>query len=142
MSDDFDDVGDFHEKFGLDNVTHHGRGPRSPSNDLMNFRIKFLREELREFEDAWKARDEAKMFDALLDLVYVAYGTAHLCGYPWEVGWRAVQRANMQKVRAARDGSNSVRGSAWDVVKPLDWEPPNISAVLKHHGFNDSHTEE
>lgn len=134
----FDDVGDFHEKFGLDNVTHHGAGPRFPigehneadAAELLRFRVRFLREELQEFEDALATRDPAKAFDALLDLTYVAMGTAHLLGFPWQEGWDEVQRANMAKVRAKPDGSDSVRNSKWDVVKPSGWTPPNIARVL------------
>lgn len=131
MKSNFDDVGDFHEKFGLDNVTHHGIGDRDVPPALMRFRIGFLREELEELEEGYEQKNDAKMFDALLDLVYVAMGTAHLRGYPWQDGWNEVQRANMMKVRAAPDGSDSVRGSAWDVVKPPGWVPPNIEEVLR-----------
>ncbi len=126
----FDDVGDFHEKFDLDNVTHRGAGLRMMPPDLMNFRIKFLHEELKEFEDAWVDGDVPKMFDALLDLVYVAMGTAHLLGLPWQRGWDEVQRANMTKVRATADGSDSKRSSPWDVVKPPGWTPPDLDTVI------------
>lgn len=126
----FDDVGDFHEKFDLDNVTHRGVGPRDVPRELIDFRVRFLEEELQEFKDAVAANDVPKMFDALLDLTYVAMGTAHLCGFPWDEGWAEVQRANMAKVRARSDGSDSTRNSAWDVVKPEGWEPPDLEQVL------------
>ncbi len=125
----FDDVGDFHEKFNLDSVTHHGAGIRFVPPDLLRFRIEFLREELREFEEAADAGDTAKMFDALLDLTYVAMGTAHLHGFPWQVGWDEVQRANMSKERAHAAG-DSKRGSTWDVVKPDGWKPPDIEGIV------------
>ena len=128
MRSNFDDVGDFHERFGLDSVTHHGSGPRYVPVDLTDFRIKFMREEITEFADAVAENDAAKMFDALLDLVYVAMGTAQLCGFPWQEGWDAVQRANMAKRRARPDGADSTRQSGWDVVKPPGWAPPAIGA--------------
>jgi predicted HAD superfamily Cof-like phosphohydrolase len=131
----FSDVGEFHEKFDLDNVVYHEPGPRPDDPNLMDFRIKFMREELKEFEDAYAEEDHAKMFDSLLDLAYVTFGTAHLLGYPWQAGWDEVQAANMKKVRAAADGSDSVRGSKFDVVKPKGWRPPNIELVLRAHGF-------
>jgi predicted HAD superfamily Cof-like phosphohydrolase len=135
VSSNFDDVGDFHEKFGLDNVTHHGPGPRDVPADLLDFRRKFLQEELDEFDRGREAGDDAQMFDALMDLVYVAMGTAHLMGYPWQDGWARVQAANMAKVRAAADGSDSKRGSAFDVVKPEGWRPPDIDGLLEQVGF-------
>lgn len=139
MTTNFDDVGYFHERFGLDNVTHQDSGPRDVPMDLMEFRRKFLHEELEEFEEGLAEGDEAKMADALIDLVYVAMGTAHLRGYPWEALWAEVQRANMSKVRAQRDGSDSVRGSQYDVVKPPGWKAPNIEGVLVKHGFTNVH---
>lgn len=137
MRSNFDDVGDFHEKFNLDNVTYHGASPRDLDPDVLAFRIEFLREELKEFEDACAAGSEAGKFDALLDLVYVALGTAQLLGYPWQRGWVAVQHANMRKVRAASDGSDSKRGSAYDVVKPPGWEPPDLESILRDYEPDD-----
>lgn len=128
MSSNFDDVGAFHRKFDLP-VTTDGR-PREIDSDLIGFRWRFLIEELGEFFDGMADNDHAQMFDALIDLVYVALGTAHLLNYPWQRGWDAVQAANMGKIRAARDGSDSKRGSGWDVVKPDGWQPPDIAAIL------------
>ena len=129
----FDDVGDFHKKFNLpvaDDVYYE----RNLDGDLLAFRIKFMQEELDEFIycAADDDRDYAGMFDALLDLVYVAMGTAHMLNYPWQKGWDAVQRANMAKVRA-QSADESKRGSAWDVVKPEGWTAPDIAAILRDH---------
>ncbi len=104
-------------------------------SDLMDVRIKFLKEELDEFIEGWATGDHAQMADALVDLVYVALGTAHLLGYPWQEVWDAVQAANMAKERGKPDGSNSKRGSAWDVVKPEGWTPPDIATLLERYGF-------
>lgn len=131
----FDDVGNFHEKFGLDNVTHHGIGPRDLPSEYLEFRRKFLQEELDEFIEGIEENDHGKMFDALIDLVYVAMGTAHLQGYPWQIGWGLVQEANMKKVRGKPDGSNSKRGTQWDVVKPDGWTPPDIGGLLEERGW-------
>lgn len=148
----FDDVGEFHQKFGLRSVSHDPYGPDELLRDypkfeeLMTFRVKFLMEELMEFIEGMDAsydpvtgeltfhtehRDHAQMFDSLLDLVYVAMGTAHLLGYPWQLGWRRVQDANMAKVRAQKDGSDSKRGSSFDVVKPEGWTAPDIAGLLE-----------
>lgn len=136
MSTNWRDVGDFHEKFGLPQVKADA-GPREWNAELLKFRIKFLQEELVEFVEGVIQEDHAQMADALIDLVYVAMGTAHLLGYPWQELWNEVQRANMTKVRAAADGSNSKRGSSFDVIKPEGWEPPDIVGILTRHGFLD-----
>lgn len=131
----FDDVGVFHTKFDLPSVTTEGAGSREIDFELMDFRSKFLEEELIEFREGLDEADHAKMFDALLDLAYVAFGTAHLLGYPWQEGWERVQKANMAKVRAQADGSDSKRGSSFDVVKPAGWEPPDIKDLLRSYGW-------
>lgn len=135
----FVDVGLFHRKFGLhasDIIPGPETAHRLTDVRTLDFRRKFLQEELDEFEEAYLALDDAKAFDALIDLVYVAMGTAHLLGYPWEEGWAAVQRANMQKVRAeSSDDARSVRRHELDVVKPEGWEPPDIRKVLKECRF-------
>jgi predicted HAD superfamily Cof-like phosphohydrolase len=128
----FDDVGHFHEKFGLDNTTHHAPGPRMVTDETIVFRTKFMYEELKEFQEAMVENDMPGAFDALLDLVYVAMGTAHLFGFPWQEGWDAVQTANMQKVRATT-AEESKRGSTLDVVKPMGWTPPDIAAILEQY---------
>lgn len=132
----FSDVGKFHEKFGLDNTTFRDVGPREWDSELMNFRADFLKEELDEFTDAAADQDIAGVADALIDLVYVAMGTAHLLGLPWEALWTEVQRANMDKQRAAVDGSDSKRGSAFDVVKPEGWRSPDIAKILEWNGWS------
>ena len=134
--DNHHDVGLFHTKFGLHETISGAAGPVPIPMGLLEFRLKFLKEELEEFEEGMDEDDMAKMADALVDLVYVAMGTAHLLGLPWEALWNEVQRVNMQKVRAAKDGSNSKRGSGFDVVKPEGWTPPDIQGVLKAFGFD------
>lgn len=153
--DNFADVGDFHRRFGLTAVNHEGVRPRRPDPELLEFRVKFLCEELQEFMEGMgvdfgtfdlfkrlpmishdRHVDHAQMFDALIDLVYVALGTAHLLGYPWPHGWDRVQAANMAKVRAKADGSDSKRGSSFDVVKPEGWTPPDIEGLLAAFGWN------
>ena len=166
----FKDVGTFHHKFGLDHVEcqrniEHDRGvpalpgPRNVSRELIEFRLKFLLEELREFGEAHgyelgelhdgsiefmrnvnhynlnRGVDHEKSFDSLLDLAYVVFGTAHVLGYPWQQGWNEVQRANMEKERCVK-AEDSSRGSTFDVVKPKGWQPPNIKAVLRAFLFN------
>jgi predicted HAD superfamily Cof-like phosphohydrolase len=135
MSNLFKDVGLFHEKFGLDNVKDKIQ-PHSLDHSVYQFRIHFMQEELDEFVDAWANNDLPKMADALVDLVYVALGTAHLMHIPFNDVWDEVQRANMAKVRAnGADDPRSTRKHTLDVVKPAGWQPPDVKAVLERFGF-------
>lgn len=131
-----DDLKEFHEKFGLRPGLSRPHIPSDP--DLLAFRLAFLKEELAEIEAAVAAEDLPGLADGLVDLVYVALGTAHLLSLPWEELWAAVHEANMKKERVARAlGPNSSRGGVYDVVKPPGWEAPNIHKVLRQRGWGD-----
>src|SRR3546814_5926129 len=81
----------------------------------------------------------AQQADALVDLVYVALGTAVMLGLPWDWLWNDVQRANMAKVRGM-----TKRGHAVDVTKPPGWQGPQNQRILDLAGYNSSaeHTSE
>lgn len=137
MMSEFGDVGEFHTKFRLHNMSQSVPGPQAWNPELIEFRRKFLHEELEEFEEGVTEQDHVKMADALIDLVYVAMGTAHLLGYPWHQLWGDVQRANMQKVRSTGDDDErSKRGSEYDVVKPAGWQGPRTKEILFVNGFD------
>ncbi len=191
MPSNFDDVGNFHEKFDLPNTTHDVPGPTNDEDKLIAFRLKFLLEELQEIVEGCGycvahvsdpsgsshleavkkphgSVNHANVFDGLLDLAYVTFGFAHVMGYPWQEGWDEVQRANITKERCGIDhkfvgstdlceatvdefkngqgDSNSIicgrhklehslRGSAYDVIKPQGWRAPDIAAILRKVGF-------
>lgn len=124
-------VQEFNEKFGL---------PLGAENVLatdkaaIEYRHKFLQEEVDEFKEAAEAGDWVKAFDALLDIVYVAQGTGLFMGVDplkWRLGVEAVHKANMAKVRTQRP-EDSKRGSGFDVIKPEGWTPPEakLAAIL------------
>jgi len=119
----YQDVQNFHDKFQVPLAAK----PQLLDDEAYNFRLKFLQEELREFVDANYHGELPKAFDALIDLVYVAYGTAQMMGCSpamWQELWNAVQEANMSKVRAS-SASESKRGTSLDVVKPAGWVSPD-----------------
>lgn len=141
---DFKDVGEFHTKFGLpvsDGIA------QEISMELRDFRLRFLLEELAELADGygleleWKLherggkQDLPKIADSLIDLSYVTLGTGHYHHFPWGLLFTEVQRANLSKERAASDGSDSVRGSSFDVVKPMTWRGPAIIETLMRAGW-------
>lgn len=143
LSADFvSDVEEFHRKFGL---LYEGR-PRALTAELAEFRQRFLQEEKDEYvshsqscslaiqncDEAEVTYQLAHMLDALVDLVYVAIGTAHLHGFDFREAWRRVHAANMAKVRASR-AEDSKRGTVYDVVKPADWLPPRHEDLVEIH---------
>lgn len=139
----FSDVKAFHQKFGL----MVGDVPRHLTKRKLGERIQFLKEELDEFAEASGysltksngtyeldtgfEQDLAAQADALIDLVYVAIGTAVQLGLPWQCLWDDVQRANMSKVRG-----ETKRGHKVDVTKPEGWVGPRTSEILISHGYD------
>lgn len=119
------DIADFHAKFGF----AYPKNPTHLSDQMLNFRVRFLEEELAEYKDASIRLDGAGMLDALVDLVYVALGTAYLHGFNFAEAWRRVHAANMAKVRA-ESADQSKRGTAFDVVKPEGWQAPDHSDLV------------
>jgi predicted HAD superfamily Cof-like phosphohydrolase len=119
------DISNFHRKFKLPCPA----GPCELDSELKAFRADFMQEELNEYTDACDAGDLEGQFDALIDLVYVALGTAYLQGLPFAEGWRRVHEANMKKVRATEAGQ-SKRNSTSDVVKPEGWQAPCLKDLV------------
>ncbi len=117
---------EFHEKFGL---CYQGQ-PRQLPVDLLGFRVNFMHEESTEYIQACFKKDLEKQLDALVDLIYVAAGTAYLQGFDLDEAFKRVHAANMRKVKAQRD-EESTRGNAtFDVVKPSGWLPPDLSDLV------------
>lgn len=143
------DVAAFHTKFGL----LHADVPRHLTRRKLKERVEFLLEELTEFatacglfithmqdedgnyhtyveDDGQDDQNLAEQADALIDLVYVAHGTAVMLGLPWKHLWSDVQRANMSKVRGM-----TKRGHAVDVTKPEGWVGPQTERILNTVGY-------
>tara|TARA_R100000458_G_C8220349_1_gene204929 strand:- start:410 stop:796 length:387 start_codon:yes stop_codon:yes gene_type:complete len=108
-----DDVKTFLIKFEL---MYRGK-PRKLSPELHQTRVEHIHEEACEYMMANNLEDK---FDALIDLVYVAIGTALLHGLDFEEGWRRVHQANMRKVR---DKSTRVKSG---IKKPEGWQKPYL----------------
>lgn len=125
MTETFQDVANLHAKFGF-KARPVGE---APSKRLVAFRLKFLYEELEELADALKRDDLAEATDAIVDLVYVAWGTAWLLNLPVLDAWDLVHFANMQKKRV-ESASASRRGHEFDLKKPPGWEPPAVYTLL------------
>jgi predicted HAD superfamily Cof-like phosphohydrolase len=124
---EFLDVKAFNQKFGLLVQEHPGHLAQRKLRE----RAEFMAEELGEFLEGMEESDLAKMFDALLDIVYVAHGTAVMMGLPWQAGWNEVHKTNMAKVPGMTKRANRV-----DVTKPPGWHPPRLAAILEAFGYD------
>jgi len=120
------DIDNFHKKYGFEK---NEKIDIPDNSELINFRTAFLMEELAEYTNAITKKDAAGALDALVDIVYIALGTAWLFNLPFEKAWNEVQKANMSKIRA-KDKTGK-RGTKFDVVKPKDWKAPNIEKIIE-----------
>jgi len=117
-------VGEFHRSYGLPIRT-------SPTADVgadqVELRLALIEEEVAELRESAAAGDLTGVADALADIVYVAYGTAHVYGIGLDAVLAEVHASNMTKLGA--DG-RPVRRADGKVLKGPDYRPPAVAAVL------------
>lgn len=103
-------------------------------------RFEYLNEEFSEMKKALAALKKAteyndknairdaltELFDAYLDIVYIALGSAHACGFPVNEGWDRVHASNIAKF----PGGVAVRDENNKVVKPAGWTPPDLRGLM------------
>jgi predicted HAD superfamily Cof-like phosphohydrolase len=76
-----------------------------------------------------------KQFDAVIDLVVFAMGTAERQGFEFDEGFKRVMDCNLQK-ELAKSSIKSKRGFSLDLIKPEGWKPPSlIDLVLPPTGI-------
>ena len=120
------DIDQFHKKFKFEKNL---KVSIPDDSELVNFRTSFLMEELAEYTQAITKKDAAGALDALVDIVYIALGTAWLFNLPFEKAWNEVQKANMSKIRTK--SKSKKRGTSFDVIKPKGWIPPDIEQIIE-----------
>jgi hypothetical protein len=108
-----------HEKYGVwDKVQAFDK---EKLNKFLEFRIKFLEEEMNELSTAETADD---VVDALIDLCVVAIGTLDLFDVSANIAWDRVHEANMNKQVGIKESRPNPLGLP-DLVKPEGWTAPS-----------------
>ena len=120
----YDKVHDFRIKMKLP----VGESPTLLSSKVLSFQTRCMLEEISELMLAHEKEDLVEAADAIVDLVYLAVGTAHAMGLPFERLFDIVHNANLRKVPGATS-----RGVEQDAMKPEDWVGPEqeIKELLK-----------
>ena len=119
MTSIFEQVGEFRHKMQLP----IGNTPQLLEANARSYFARFILEELSEYLKACEEGTLVDAADALVDLVYVTLGCAHAMGLPFDQLFQVVHKANMLKM-PANEYIRSLRGSQYDVVKPMGWVPP------------------
>lgn len=96
-------------------------------SDQVSLRLALIEEEVAELRVAAQAGDLTGIADALADIVYVAYGSAHVYGIDLDAVLDEVHASNMTKLGA--DGQ-PVRRVDGKVLKGPGYRAPDVAAVL------------
>ena len=115
------DIEAFHKKFKLG----YKGPPRKLDYPVAAARYRHQFEEIQELSKSIHTGYLEGTLDALVDIVYIALGTAYLSGFNFDEAWSRVHRANMKKVRCA------TKRSPIDIVKPVGWKPPNLKDLCQ-----------
>lgn len=124
MKTNFDKVRDFMNACDQDVETRPGF---PPSSDDTFLRIKLIREELKELEEAVAYNDIVEVADALTDLLYVVYGAGHTFGLNLNACFDEVHSSNMTKL--GPDGK-AIKNSYGKVMKGPNYKEPDLKKVL------------
>ena len=103
--------------------------PGLSSKEMIELRIKLLREEVEEYAEAALSGDLVEVLDALADIGYILAGTIinHGMQNIYDDAFDEVHRSNMAKLV---DGK-VLRRDDGKVMKPEGWQPPQLSQFLQ-----------
>jgi len=97
--------------------------------DQYNMYLKLIKEEHDELRSALMDADPVEQLDALIDILVVTIGAIHSAGFDAEGAWKEVMRTNFAKID--KDTGKVRKREDGKVLKPLGWEPPQLSQFLK-----------
>ena len=121
MSNDWvKDIAEMHSKYGVNEKIREFDSEKLKK--FLEFRVRFLEEELNELKDNIDNLEE--IVDALIDLCVVAIGTLDAFEIDSYKAWNAVHVANMEKevgVKATRPNPLGLP----DLIKPEGWVAPS-----------------
>lgn len=113
-------VFEFHKEFDI----HIAYTPTVPDEKTKDLRVRLIKEEFDELQEAFEEKDLPNIAKELADLLYVVYGTAVSYGIDMEPVFQEVQRSNMSKV-----GGYKREDGKW--VKPATYSPADIRPILE-----------
>ncbi|MCS5533940.1 MAG: nucleoside triphosphate pyrophosphohydrolase family protein [Candidatus Poseidoniaceae archaeon] len=115
---------EFNQAFDIPKLNSPDIGPE----DMIELRIKLLREEVEEYAEAARAGDMVEILDALADIGYILAGTIinHGMQHIYDDAFNEVHRSNMAKLV---DGK-VMRREDGKVMKPEGWTPPQLAQFL------------
>jgi predicted HAD superfamily Cof-like phosphohydrolase len=115
---------EFNQAFDIPKLDSPDIGPE----ELIELRIKLLREEVEEYAEAARTGDLVEVLDALADIGYILAGTIlnHGMQNIYDDAFDEVHRSNMAKLV---DGK-VLRREDGKVMKPQGWTPPQLAQFV------------
>lgn len=119
-------VENFHKVFGIPVLDK----PTIPAIERCKLRVKLLKEEIQELEDAIEANNLVEMLGALTDIDYILHGTYLEFGlqHVKEEAFMEVHLSNMTKLG---DDGKPVRRPDGKVIKGPNFILPNLEQFIK-----------
>jgi hypothetical protein len=120
------DIEDMHAKYGVHDWVKKTveAEDKEKLKKFLEFRIKFLEEELNETKKAVEEGNAEEIVDGLIDLCVVAIGTLDAFEINQQLAWSNVHEANMNKVVGVKESRPNPLGLP-DLVKPEGWVAPS-----------------
>lgn len=101
-----------------------------PNEALRELKLKLIREEMQELDDAEEVDDLVETLDALADIIYVIYGYAQALGVNLDHFVAEVHSSNMTKLG---DDGEPIYDEFGKVQKGPNYVEPDIAGVLKKY---------
>lgn len=116
------DIAGMHKHYGVNDKIAEFDAEKL--KQYLDFRIKFLDEELNETKKAVREKDAEEIVDGLVDLCVVAIGTLESMGVNSYLAWDRVLRANLAKKVGIKESRPNPLGLP-DLIKPDGWQAPS-----------------
>lgn len=123
------DMADFHKHYGVKAKTL--TLSKEHLREYLDFRFRFLEEELNEGKKAVASGNAEEIVDSLIDLVVVALGTLDAYDVDAQQAWEEVYRANMNKKVGVKSSRPNPFGLP-DLIKEPGWKAPDHTG---NHGI-------
>ena len=93
----FEKVVNFNKTFGVKTHNKPQLNIFDTDPSLVSLRMKLIREEVKELEEAVSQKDMTETVDALTDILYVVYGAGSSFGIDMDKAFDIVHKSNMSK---------------------------------------------
>ena len=98
-----------------------------PDENIIELRVKLIKEELEELEQALNDKNLLEVADALTALLYVTYGAGHSFGIDLDACFEEVQRSNMSKLD---ENGKPIFNEYGKVMKGPNFSKPNLKQYI------------